>query len=166
MELILLRHAKAEDDSVTLADEMRELTPKGRKKAYAAARGLARLLPPGCQPEIWASPALRSSQTAAILAEVFAEARVSEHPAIYTGSLQLLIDEWSRLPEDAAIVVVGHEPHLSIWARQLADATLPFKKCAAAAFLLEPPALTNGTLRWFADPKTLARIGDDQNYRG
>lgn len=163
MELILLRHAKAEDDSVTLADEMRELTSKGRKKAHAAARGLARLLPPDCQPEIWASPALRSSQTAEILAEMFTGACISEHPAVYTGSLQLLIDEWRQLPENAVVIVVGHEPHLSIWARHLADATLPFKKCAAAAFVLEPPAFASGILRWFTDPKTLARIGDDQN---
>ncbi len=161
MELILFRHAKAEDDSVTLADEMRELTPKGRKKAQAAARGLGRMLLPGCRPEIWSSPALRSSQTAAILAEALDGARVREHPAIYSGSLQLLIDDWRQQPEDAVIVIVGHEPHLSIWARQLADAALPFKKCAAASFLLEPPALATGTLRWFVEPKTLARIGDD-----
>lgn len=166
MELILLRHAKAEDDSVTLADEMRELTPKGRKKALAAARGLARLLPPGCQPEIWASPALRSSQTAAILAGAFTSARLHEHPAIYTGCLQLLTEEWQELPEGAIVIVVGHEPHLSIWARQLADTALPFKKCAAAAFALEQPSMLSATLRWFADPKTLARIGEDQNNRG
>lgn len=161
MELILFRHAKAEDASASLADEMRELTPKGRKKARAAALGLRRLLPAGCRPEIWASPALRSSQTAAILAAELADAPVSKHAAIYSGGLQMLADEWCRLPADATVIVVGHEPHLSIWARQLADANLPFKKCAAASFLLEPPALTTGGLRWFLGPKVLAGLGDD-----
>lgn len=162
MELILLRHAKAEDHAVALPDERRELTAKGRKRAHAVAGGLRRLLPEAARAEIWASPALRSRQTADIVADELGGAPVREHAAIYAGSLESLIDEWRLTAADRTVIVVGHEPYLSIWARQLAGVAIPFKKCAAAGFTLTPPDFATGTLRWFAGPKTLTALGDGQ----
>ncbi len=159
MELVLLRHAKAEEESASLPDERRELVPKGRKRAQAIAGGLARLLSGTGSIEIWTSPALRSRQTAEIIADELGGLTVKEHGAIYAGSLESLIAAWTGRAEDATIVVVGHEPYLGIWARQLADVTVPFKKCAAAAFTLTPPDYSTGTLRWFAAPKVLAALG-------
>jgi Phosphohistidine phosphatase SixA len=159
MELILLRHAKAEDDSASLPDERRELVPKGRKRAQAVAKGLERLLSDAGRVELWASTALRSRQTADIIAAKLGNLPVKENTAIYTGSLENLIEEWAGVTEDTTIIVVGHEPYLSIWARQLADITVPFKKCAAASFTLTPPEYRTGTLRWFAGAKALAALG-------
>ncbi len=159
MELVLRRHAKAEEDSPSLPDEQRELVPKGRKRAEAVARGLEKLLPGPGSVEVWTSPALRSRQTAEIIADELGGLPVKEYDAIYAGSLDALIAAWAGAAEDATIVVVGHEPYLGIWARQLADVTVPFKKCAAAAFTLTPPDYSTGTLRWFAAPKVLAALG-------
>jgi phosphohistidine phosphatase SixA len=163
MELVLLRHAKAEEDSAALPDERRELVPKGRKRALAVARGLERLLPAGGRVEIWTSPALRARQTADIIADYLGVAMVKEHAAIYAGSLESLIAEWAGAAEERTVIVVGHEPYLGIWARQLADVTLPFKKCAAAGFTLAAPDFATGTLRWFAGPKVLAALGDNKD---
>ncbi len=158
MDLILMRHAKAEDSSAGLADEERKLTAKGRKKAHAVAKGLSGFVRGARQLEIWASPAVRSRQTADILAEVLGGA-VTEHPAIYSGSLEELIAQWRDLAADV-ILIVGHEPHLGIWAQQLARVTVPFKKCAAAGFTLH--AADSATLEWYAGPKTLAATGEDK----
>lgn len=159
MELVLLRHAKAEEESVSLPDEQRELVPKGRKRAQAVALGLEKLLSGAGSIEIWTSPALRSRQTAEIIADELGGLTVKEHEAIYAGSLESLMTAWAGAAEDTTIVLVGHEPYLGIWARQLADVTVPFKKCAAAAFSLTPPDFSTGTLRWFAAPKVLAALG-------
>jgi phosphohistidine phosphatase len=159
MELVLLRHAKAEEESPSLPDEQRELVPKGRKRAQAVALGLEKLLAGEGKVEIWTSPALRSRQTAEIIADELGGLAVKEHAAIYAGSLDGLIADWTGTDGDTTIIVVGHEPYLGIWARQLADVTVPFKKCAAAAFSLTPPDYGTGTLRWFAAPKVLAALG-------
>lgn len=159
MELVLLRHAKAEEESASLPDEQRELLPKGRKRAEAVAGGLEKLLSDAGSIEIWTSPARRSLQTAEIIADEMGGLLVREFAAIYAGSLETLIAAWSGAAEDATIIVVGHEPYLGIWARQLADVTVPFKKCAAAAFTLTPPDYGIGTLRWYAAPKVLAALG-------
>jgi len=159
MDLILLRHAKAEDRSPGLVDEERKLTARGRKKAHAVAKGLASYVQGGRRIEIWASPALRSMQTAAILAETLGDATVTEHPAIYGGSLEELIGRWRDHPADV-IVIVGHDPHLSIWAQQLAGVTIPFKKCAAAGFTLR--SADSATLEWYASPKILAAAGEEK----
>lgn len=159
MNLILLRHAKAEERSVGLADEERKLTAKGRKKAHDVARGLSGFLHGAKKIEVWASPAQRSLQTAAIVAEVLGDLPVTEHPAIYGGSLEELSQEWHDSTADV-IIVVGHEPHLSIWVQQLAEVTFYFKKCAAAGFTLRSPG--SAILEWYASPKILAAAGEDK----
>jgi phosphohistidine phosphatase len=162
MELVLLRHAKAEEDSPSLPDEQRKLVPKGRKRAQAVGRGLEKLLAGAGKVEIWTSPALRSRQTAEIIADELGGVAVKEYAAIYAGSLDSMIAAWAREDGDATIIVIGHEPYLGIWARQLAGVTVPFKKCAAACFTLTPPDYATGTLRWFAAPKVLAALGADR----
>lgn len=159
MELILFRHAKAEDRATHLADEQRALTGKGREKAHTAARGLHHYLRGAKDIQIWASPALRSRQTAEILADALGNASLQEHPAIYSGVFEELLPLWEQAPEDLVVILVGHEPHLSIWASLLAKVSLPFKKCTAASFAYSPAMRASGRLQWFATQKTLAKMG-------
>jgi hypothetical protein len=70
MELILWRHAEAEDG---VPDGERALTKKGRKQAAAVAAWLKPHLPR--QARILASPATRAQQTAAALELPFATTR-------------------------------------------------------------------------------------------
>jgi phosphohistidine phosphatase len=163
MELVLLRHAKAEEDSAALPDERRELVPKGRKRALAVAKGLEKLLAGGGRVEVWTSPALRSRQTADIIALQLGVSTVREEAAIYAGNLESLIGEWSADDSERTVVVVGHEPYLGIWVRQLTNATVPFKKCSAAGITLTPPDFSAGTLRWFAGAKVLTSLGESKD---
>ncbi|MDR3561616.1 MAG: histidine phosphatase family protein [Negativicutes bacterium] len=156
MDLILLRHAKAEERSPALADEERSLVPKGRKKARAVARGLIDFIAPETRVEIWASHALRSSQTASIIAKELGDVPLKKIPAIYSGSLEEMIEEWRKCLS-GIVVIVGHEPHLSIWVKQLTGVALPFKKCAAVGLTLR--SWDTATLEWYASPKTLTAIG-------
>lgn len=157
MKLIFLRHAKATDREPGLDDEIRRLTAKGRKKAELVAKGLVRFIKDTDSVHVWASPALRSRETATIVALELGGAKIEEYPAIYTGNLEELISKWVQLKEAQTIIVVGHEPYLSLWSRQLTDVSLPFKKCAAAGFELKTSNLVS--LTWFASPNTLVQIG-------
>jgi len=103
MELILWRHAEAEDGS---PDMERALTAKGRKQAARMAEWLDRALPQHCR--ILVSPALRALQTAQALDRKF-----KTLPALApdSGAVQVLkACHWpdSREP----VLVVGHQPTL------------------------------------------------------
>jgi phosphohistidine phosphatase len=160
MLLVLFRHAKAEKGTAQHADCDRQLTVKGQRKAWAAAGGLRRLLRTAAGVQVWASPALRSRQTANILAQALGDVPVQEHPGIYSGDLPDLAEQWRQASDGHVLVIVGHEPHLSDWARQLAGVVLPFKKCSAACFAVRCEGDLSVTFRWYADAKALAHIGD------
>lgn len=162
MHLILFRHAKATARTIGVSDEARPLTPKGQKKARATALGLIRHLEDAKAIRIWASPAVRSRQTADILAGA-SGGKVYEYPAIYTGCWEELAPAWAALDNTDAVVIVGHEPYLGIWARLLTDATLPFRKCAAAGITITPPDFSAGTLEWFAGPTVLTKLGNSNH---
>src|SRR5258708_18698212 len=66
MEMILWRHADAENGS---PDSARKLTERGREQARRVAAWLEPPLPPGC--EILVSPAARAQQTALSLGVPF-----------------------------------------------------------------------------------------------
>ena len=100
MELILWRHADAEDGYDDLA---RKLTPKGRKDAERVAKWLLRHLPAGF--EVVASPAARAQETAAAL-----KAGIRTEPRLAPGAS--VNDILKAAAHGRAVVVVGHQPDL------------------------------------------------------
>jgi phosphohistidine phosphatase len=101
MDLVLWRHADAEDGTPDLA---RRLTPNGRNQAERAALWLRRSLPPGF--EIVSSPARRAQETAQALGMPFAIA-----PALAPGATVSAILETAGWPmRPGCIVLVGHQP--------------------------------------------------------
>jgi phosphohistidine phosphatase len=103
MELILWRHAEAEDG---VPDGERALTKKGRKQAAALAAWLKPHLPK--QVRILASPATRAQQTAAALELPFVTAR--EIAVGATAGEVLRAAGWPDA--GGTVVVVGHQPTL------------------------------------------------------
>jgi phosphohistidine phosphatase len=104
MDLILWRHAEAEDGS---PDSARKLTAKGRRQAERVAKWLAKRLPKKFR--VLASPARRAQETAAVLARHF-----ETHAALDVGAqAQAILDAagWPASDERPA-VVVGHQPSL------------------------------------------------------
>src|SRR6185503_3842850 len=101
MDLILWRHAEAVDGQPDLA---RELTPKGMKQAKALAQWLRSRLPK--QTRIIVSPAERTKQTAAALAEEFEIDRKLAPGA--PPSAVLAAAGWPD--HKGTVVIVGHQP--------------------------------------------------------
>lgn len=103
MELILWRHAEAEDGT---PDSGRRLTPKGRRQAAAVAKWLRKRLPKDVR--VIASPAKRCQQTAQALADDFEEVA-----AVGVGASAVELLEAAGWPRaGGAVVVVGHQPTL------------------------------------------------------
>jgi phosphohistidine phosphatase len=103
MELILWRHAEAEDG---VPDGERALTKKGRKQAAALAAWLKPHLPKHCR--ILASPATRTQQTAATLELPFVTTR--EIGVGATADEVLGAAGWPGA--GGTVLVVGHQPTL------------------------------------------------------
>jgi len=104
MDLILWRHAEAEDGS---PDSARKLTPKGRRQAARMAKWLGKRLP--ARARVIASPAMRAQQTARALAR-----RFETNGALGVGASprSILKTAGWRGSNERVVVVVGHQPAL------------------------------------------------------
>jgi phosphohistidine phosphatase len=132
MELILWRHADAEDGKPDLA---RRLTPKGRAQAERIAAWIGEHVPPGFH--LIASPAVRAQETARAL-----RAPIETSPLIGPGAPVASIlsaAAWPERPRTA--ILVGHQPDFG----------------RAAAFLLcgeeQEWHIDKGALWWLAGGK-------------
>lgn len=122
MELILWRHAEAEDGINDLA---RELTLKGQKQAAKMAAWLNERLPNDCK--VLVSPAVRAKQTASALGKPFEIV-----PAISPGASREDVIEAAGWPgdDDGCVLVTGHQPTLGDVAAWLlgSDGSLSIRK--------------------------------------
>lgn len=124
MELILWRHAEAEDG---FPDMTRALTAKGHKQAKQMAGWLKPRLPKHVQ--ILASPAKRAQQTAAALELDFTTCREVAPGA--SAQALLAAARWPDNTQD--VLIIGHQPTLGELAALLlsdADAGFSIRKGA------------------------------------
>jgi len=103
MDLILWRHAEAEDGS---PDSARKLTKHGRDQARRIAAWLKPRLPKRC--EVLVSPAARAQETASALGVRFATSAVVGTNAIATEIIAAI--GWPT--RSKAVLIVGHQPTL------------------------------------------------------
>jgi phosphohistidine phosphatase len=103
MDLILWRHC---DAAPGVPDELRPLTPLGRKQAARMARWLAARVPAGGP--IIVSPALRAQQTAQALEREFQT--VAEIGPGASVAAVLAAANWPEAREP--VLVIGHQPTL------------------------------------------------------
>ncbi len=103
MDLILWRHAEAEDGS---PDEARALTPKGRKQAAKVAAWLGARLEG--RATVLSSPAVRALETARAL-----DGNATVVTALAPGAPPRTLCEAAGWPGGhGTVVVVGHQPDL------------------------------------------------------
>lgn len=114
MRLYLIRHAIAEDFPLTPngGDEDRPLSAEGRLRFEQSLKGIRRLeLEPT---HVFFSPYLRTRQTAAMLiAGLGFTGMAEEDEGLVPHAPPLLPSGIRRLPSEARVVLVGHEPYLS-----------------------------------------------------
>ncbi len=147
MELILWRHAEAED-ATAAGDAARALTKRGRKQAERMGEWLRRRI--SDEWRVLASPARRAVQTAKGLGMDFEESE-----ALGTGASPASILRVADWPHgERSVVVVGHEPTLGEVAAKLLGARkeIPVRKGAIWWF-----AYKNGeaVLRAVLEPEML-----------
>lgn len=110
MNLILWRHAEAEDVAASLriqrnTDLQRELTKRGHKQAEKMANWLRPRLPEDTL--VLVSPAVRTQQTARALTEHFQTLTALAPGADVSAILDAL--DW---PSNTNLLLVGHQPWL------------------------------------------------------
>lgn len=128
MQILLIRHARAEEHRAGRADEQRALTDDGRARLRACDAGLAAL---GYAPtRILHSPWLRAAQTAAELADDAVP--LAPHAGLARAPDAALARELTELGEES-LWCVGHEP----WLSELACLLVGLPRERAGAFTLK-----------------------------
>lgn len=143
MQIFLVRHAAAVDETLTLGDPHRHLTPHGRIQARALGD---RLRWHDCTPtHVWSSPLVRAVQTAELVeAGIQCDVAVEVVPQLAPdGSARELVAALSALGPDAHVILVGHEPSLSGIGALLVQAR-DFEALDKA----QVARIDNGKLRW------------------
>jgi phosphohistidine phosphatase len=162
-ELCLMRHGIAEDRRAGLADAKRALTPEGKEGMRKIADGLAKT---GFAPAwVVSSPYVRAAETARIVADsVGPKVPFDFCDALEPGSSpDALLNFLAARPQHTHVLVVGHEPDLSVLAARLISAgrqsNVGFKKggCCLISFDQFSPR-SPGRLVWWLTPKLLRKL--------
>jgi phosphohistidine phosphatase len=168
MLLILMRHAEAGESDLRRwpDDRLRPLTEEGCQIHGRVARVLRRM---GVRfDHLLTSPLVRARRTAEITAEAYgriAAIEVADELGAGVGVTDLL-PRLRRYPRDAAVLCVGHEPHLSHLAATLISrdgrAHIELAKSGVIAIEAEGhPAPAGGALAFHLAPRHLAALADD-----
>jgi phosphohistidine phosphatase len=165
MELLIIRHAIAEDGAeTTRSDDERRLTTEGRKKMRLGARGLTRVVPDLAV--LASSPLVRARQTADIVARAYGGLDVTTAAELAPDGSPNAVAAWlNRRRADGVVALVGHEPALSnlvSWLLSGAARPLIEMKKGAACLLAFPGGKAGpGTavLRWALTPAQLRDLG-------
>jgi len=165
-QLWVLRHAEAEPHG-TRPDSERRLTLRGEQQARAAGVAIQRLAV--AFDEVLFSPKVRARATAELAAEGWSAQQrelLREHPPLAGGfDSSQAIDALVRvLAQDGRLLLVGHEPDLSLTVGGLTGGRIDLKKGGLAAVRLEgtAPRLGDdgvvGELALLMRPRELALI--------
>ncbi|MFM8426219.1 MAG: phosphohistidine phosphatase SixA [Chloroflexota bacterium] len=165
MNLYLIRHAIAEEESPTGDDSQRGLTDKGAKKMRQIAKGLREL---GVEFDyILTSPYIRAEQTAEILGDVLKMKKriVTSENLAPTGSPDQLLAEINEKYSVNSLAIVGHEPYLSNLVGLLtADGSpieMTFKKGGVCYLTTDDLHHTRkANLEWLLTPGILVEIAE------
>jgi phosphohistidine phosphatase len=161
MEVYLLRHGIADDDSPTGRDSDRQLTAEGRRKLKDVLKTIAAA---GVSPTvIVSSPYLRALQTAEIAREILGcpdEVHRSDALVPESDPQQVWQEIRNSYKGSDSILLASHEPLMSRCAGFLLgypDLLVDFKKGAIVRIDIEQFGMQpRGLLRWMLVPKLAA----------
>ena len=151
--IILIRHSQAEDLLDGMDDATRSLTEKGKKKLRKISPFLKQKIREFETVSIFSSNLKRSIQSAQILAKRLDRNYVGEQTFLQTGDTEALLD-LIREEEVQCLILVGHQPYLSEFSKNLSGLDLPFETCACACFSIDEDEFN---LEWFAQPHWMMR---------
>lgn len=135
-ELLIIRHAKAEEIQSGQDDFDRALKKRGLRDSEKMAKLLfERQLNPDL---ICSSPAKRTTMTAEIMAEIlgYDKEKISFEQDIYEAGLSTLLHITNQLPDEAKrIYMVGHNPGFTLLADYLGDERVDFIPTCGIVYL-------------------------------
>jgi phosphohistidine phosphatase len=160
MELILLRHGKAEDMNIG-GDFTRELLEKGREQARRAANLLKTA---GVLPNIvLTSPLIRARQTADEFCQTAGMPGAVIQSWLTCGmSPETALNELAAFRDFKRVAIVGHNPDFSQlveWIIGTRSGSIDMKKGALACLAITPPS-RHGTLAYMIPPKLAVDIDE------
>jgi phosphohistidine phosphatase len=164
MQLLVIRHAIAEQAAAGMDDSRRALTKAGKRKMKEGAAGLLEIVE--TLDVIGASPLVRAQETAEIVAKAYGDLTVSTVKALSPGSDPSDLLAWLEENDSADVVaIVGHEPHLGMLVTWLMIGARPSRVAMSkgGAALLEFSSRVisgSGTLEWLLTGSQLRRIGE------
>ena len=165
MEIVFLRHAPAgareEWARTGRPDSERPLTLEGRKRARAAAKGLAKFIKTADL--IATSPWPRARETAEIAAKALG-APLVETECLLPNRSPASLAAWLSGLDGERVVLVGHEPHLSkvvswLMAGGVSRSIVRFKKAQALLLEMKKAAPGSAALIWSLPPRVLRGLG-------
>lgn len=156
MELILIRHAKAEDQEASVPDIERHLTDKGKAKFKQLTPQLKEHTGQvdASQFVSWSSPANRAQETAEIALTALDLPAPEIHECIYTGDLEQFTKALQAVSDsdDATLLVFGHEPTLSDWVETFTGQAVRMKKGSMVSITLSSKDPIKGQINWQIKP--------------
>jgi phosphohistidine phosphatase len=167
MEIILIRHAKAEarDPNSWPDDDQRPLTAEGRAEQRATARAMKKM---GVKFDfLLTSPLIRARETADLVAKGY---RWTEAPQVveelgHGYAVGAIVKLLAKFPPDAAVAMVGHEPDLSDLTGALTTRDgrlgIAVKKSGVVGIEFDGPAEAGkGTLLYHLKPGHLRKLAE------
>lgn len=151
--LILIRHGKAESREVDKPDFDRTLTEKGIHEFTDFMQVIQPLLKDVSNLKVWTSPLVRAKETADIFTAAMGMDEAEEKQFLANGELSALLQDLKAEPDHFQVVCVGHEPFMSIWAKELTGANLPFPKGGMMKIVFDDENSALGKLDWKLAPK-------------
>lgn len=140
--LLLMRHGKAKAIAPDQEDFDRELTEAGKRSLAAKLPYmLSHLSDQKASVQIWSSPALRTMQTASILAKALRSIGVKvsgdtvELDALWEQDETRFVDTVKNCDAEM-VIAIGHNPMIESLTLQLTGARIPFATGAVAALQL------------------------------
>jgi len=152
MELLLVRHGKAQDRRLVSIDHERKLVPKGTIQLKQDIPYLTEYLGDRKNVFLWSSGITRALETAEIIQELCKIDDIEVYDFIETGDFYELERSLKKMGEDSTIVIVGHQPDLSEWTRMICKKIIDFKKGGAVSFKIISTDQLSGEINWIAEP--------------
>lgn len=154
MEVILVRHAKAEPWQPGQTDFDRALIQEGIERLQNKLPDLQEELATSLfeDPDhprrlvMWASPSVRAMETADLIREVLDVDEIEEHEWIWEQDSVEFENSLNELEENDLIVIVGHQPSLSIWAEIMTGHPISFRTSAIYSFVKQ-----EGQRTWYVN---------------
>ena len=154
MEIIFIRHGKAEKRHRDLIDLERHLTDKGKKKFQKLMPSFKKKLKSNENHKmlLWSSPANRALETAKIVANAFHIEIDRVYDFIYGGNFEELQVALEEIPNQTTLIIVGHEPILSEWVERITGEQLQLKKGEIINIQKTNQSPLEGNMEWSIKP--------------